>query len=189
MRITENDRVLQIVGDLERVVVELRDPALRRVGIGREHWQVLRLLADGEGHAMGELSEAMNLPGATATRVVDSLAQRMQIHRRSDPLDRRRVLIYLAEPGHETLEQVGKAILEQTEALLAGFDPAEREEFLRLLDLLVVAGSGKLRTTAPNMSTTLGASEVLPGMAPPRANRRRRRVTDLHSRSTPDAKP
>lgn len=150
MEITGTERVLQILGNMERLVVGIRDPALRQAGIGREHWQVLRLLADGEGHAMGEISQALGLPGATATRVVDSLAQRMQIHRRSDPFDRRRVLIYLAEPGRETLELLDKAILEQAEALLAGFDPAEREELLRLLDRVVGAGSGGLRPAAPS---------------------------------------
>lgn len=140
MRIIDTQRVLQIVGDLDQLVVGLRDPVLRHIGLNREQWHVLRLLADGQGHRMGEISDTLGLAGATATRVVDSLAQKMLVYRRSDPLDRRRVLIYLGEPGHEILERVGQAFLEHTSSLLAAFEPAERAEFVELLGRLVRPG-------------------------------------------------
>lgn len=145
MRITETQRVLQIVGDLDRLVVGVRDPALRQVGIGREPWQVLRQLADGKGHAMGEISEAMGLAGATATRVVDALVQKMLVYRRNDPVDRRRVLIHLAEPGQELLKQVDEAILEHAESLLAEFELEERVVLTTLLERLTAPVGERLQ--------------------------------------------
>lgn len=139
MRITETEQVLQIVGDLDRLLVGVRDPVLRRIGISREQWQLLRLLSDGQGHAMGEICDATRLTGATATRVVDSLAQKVQVYRRSDPFDRRRVLIYLAEPGQELLSQVDDAMLEHIGPSLADFEPAERTHLIRLLERLTTA--------------------------------------------------
>ncbi|WP_166348703.1 MarR family winged helix-turn-helix transcriptional regulator [Phytoactinopolyspora limicola] len=149
MGITDTERVLQIVGDLDRLLVGVRDPVLKQIGIGREHWQVLRLLADGEGHAMGEISDAMGLAGATATRVVDALAQKMQVYRRSDPLDRRRVLIFLAEPGRATLNQVDEVMLQRTDQLLVDFDPADRNELLRLLGQLVAVAATPASRPSP----------------------------------------
>ncbi|WP_158542841.1 MarR family winged helix-turn-helix transcriptional regulator [Phytoactinopolyspora halophila] len=118
---------------MDRLLIEVRDPALDEAGIGREQWQILRMLADGEGHAMGEVSDMFGLPGATATRLVDSLAQRMLVYRRHDELDRRRVLIYLAEPGRTMLDHVQSSMLGRADALLAGIDPGERAELVRLL--------------------------------------------------------
>lgn len=137
MGITDTERVLQIVGDLDRLLVGVRDPVLRRIGIGREQWHVLRLLADGQGHAMGEIADIVGLTGATATRIVDSLAQKMQVYRRSDPLDRRRMLIYIAEPGQELLSKTDEAVVEQAAALLTDFEPDERDDLIRLLERLI----------------------------------------------------
>lgn len=145
MRITDAKRVVQIVGDLDRLLIGVRDPVLRDVDLTREHWQVLRLLADGQGHPMGEISAGLGLAGSTATRIVDALAQRMLAYRRSDPLDRRRVLIYLGEPGRQLLDKVDAAILEQASTLFDGFEPQERAELVRLLERLTTA-----RVTQPD---------------------------------------
>lgn len=139
MRITDAQRVLQIVGDLDRLLVEVRDPVLRKAGIGREQWQILRLLADGHGHAMGEVSEVFGLPGATATRLVDAMSQRMLVYRKNDPLDRRRVLLHLAEPGDELLQRVDDAIAEQADRLFDGLDPSERDTLADLLGRLTAS--------------------------------------------------
>lgn len=139
MPTTDAKQVLRIVGDLDRLLVEVRDPVLRDAELSREHWQVLRLLADGQGHPMGEISAGLGFAGATTTRIVDALAQRTLAYRRQDPLDRRRVLIYLGEPGRQVLEQVDAAILEQAGTLLDAFEPSERAELVRLLERLTTA--------------------------------------------------
>jgi DNA-binding MarR family transcriptional regulator len=143
MRTTDAKRVLQIVGDLDRLLIGVRDPILRDVDLTREHWQVLRLLADGQGHPMGEISAGLGLAGSTTTRIVDALAQRMLAYRRNDPLDRRRVLIYFGEPGRQVLDHVDAAILEQVGTLLDGFEPQERAELVRLLERLTRASTAQ----------------------------------------------
>lgn len=137
MTITDADRILRIVGDLDRFLMGVLDPILKEDGLGREHWQVLRLLADGHGHPMGRVSEAVGLSGATATRVVDSLTEKMLAYRRNDPLDRRRVLVYLSEPGQEALSRVQHAFREHAASALAGLEPGERRNFVALLDKFV----------------------------------------------------
>lgn len=152
MGITDIDRMLHVVGGLDRFLVRVRDPALRRVGLGRDQWQVLRLLADGQGHAMGEIAGIIGLTGATATRVVDSLVQDTQAYRRSDPVDRRRTLIYLAEPGQELLGQTEQAMAEQIRTLLTGLEPDERADLVGLLERLT-SGAALLDDTRVDPGT------------------------------------
>lgn len=139
MKATDADRILRIVGDIDRLLIEVLDPALKASGLGREAWQVLRLLADGGGHRMGEITKRVGLSGATATRVVDALAEKMLVHRRSDPFDRRRVLVYLSEPGQEALGCVEEVFRAQATPVLAGLDRHERRNFVKLLERLVTA--------------------------------------------------
>lgn len=126
--------LLRILGDLDRFLTETLDPILRTTGIGREHWQVLRLLEDGQGHAMGEIAQSAGLPGATATRVVDLLAANMLIYRRNDPLDRRRVLVHLSDVGAETLRRIQDGLRDHTSPALTGFSASDRGKLVELLD-------------------------------------------------------
>jgi len=91
---------------LERVV----DAAVAPVHLGqrmnREQWRVLLLLGDGQGHTMGEVAERAGVPGPTATRLIDRLVANNLAYRRPDPLDRRKVLVYLAEVGRVRLDEV-----------------------------------------------------------------------------------
>ncbi len=79
------------------------DPGPR---LTRELWRVLLLLKDGRGHAMGEVAERAGVPGATATRLIDRLVADNWVYRRPDPLDRRKVVVHLAEAGQARLEEV-----------------------------------------------------------------------------------
>ena len=130
-------RLLQMIGDLDRLLVEVLKPALQRNEIRREHWQVLRLLEDGQGHSMGEISQTLGLPGAKATRVVDFLAANMLVYRGSDPLDRRRVMVHLTEAGKETLRRVEDAMHDHTAPLLDKTGTADRRELGALLEKLL----------------------------------------------------
>jgi DNA-binding MarR family transcriptional regulator len=137
MATTNANRVVRILGELDRLLVDALDPMLRGLGLGREHWQILRLLEDGNGHAMGELSQALGLPGATSTRVVDALVSSTLVYRRSDPLDRRRVLVLLADPGREVLRQVERALSCHISRILARSDGEQSSDLLHLLDRLL----------------------------------------------------
>lgn len=136
MTTTDSHRILRILGDLDRFLVAVLDPILKDAGIGREHWQVLRLLQDGRGRPMGAVRASLGLPGATATRVVDVLVTDMLVYRRSDPLDRRRVLVHLAEPGWGVLHRIEGALQDHVAPLLVSFDPRERRVMVSLLEKL-----------------------------------------------------
>lgn len=129
---------LSILEGLDRFLVGVILPTLKQAGLAREHWQVLRLLEDGQGRSMGSLSQSVGLPATTTTRVVDLLATNTLVYRGSDPLDRRRVLVYLSDTGRRTLRHIQAEIDDRAPAL-AELSADER----RALAALV----GKLNTS------------------------------------------
>lgn len=133
---TEAHQVLTTLGDLDRFLVGVIVPALKCAGIGREHWQVLRLLEDGQGRAMGEIAQSLGLSATTATRVVDALVTNTLAYRANDPFDRRRVLVHLSGPGRQALDHIHQQIYEHAEPALAGLTEKDRQALSDLAEKL-----------------------------------------------------
>ncbi|MEY9930827.1 DNA-binding MarR family transcriptional regulator [Catenulispora sp. GP43] len=112
--------------------------ALDGQGCSIEQWRVLVLLADGRGHPMTEVAEFALLPAPTATKLADRMVADTLVYRRADPTDRRRVLVYLTERGHELHARVaaslGQAQAELMDVLGDGTDL--REGLVRLAEAL-----------------------------------------------------
>ena len=66
-----------------------------------DRWHALLLLADGRGHSMSELIAHTLLPPATVSRLVDGMVASSLAYRRVDERDRRRVLVFLTQRGHD----------------------------------------------------------------------------------------
>jgi DNA-binding MarR family transcriptional regulator len=62
------------------------------------------LLADGQGHPMREVSDFSLLPAANATRLIDRMTSANLVHRRVDPDDRRRVLVFFTPRGRKRFD-------------------------------------------------------------------------------------
>ena len=136
MTTADESYLLRILGDIDRFLVERLDPVLKDMGLGREHWQVLRLFEDGQGRSMGDIARTAGLPRATATRVVDLLTANALVYRRSDPLDRRRVLVYLADPGTESLRRIEAALVAHAAPALTTFAAHDRGKLAEFVDRL-----------------------------------------------------
>jgi DNA-binding MarR family transcriptional regulator len=88
---------------------------------------------------MGELSQALDVPLSTATRIVDWLVRNDYAERLSDPTDRRVVRVSLTETGEAVYEVGNRLIQNRVEALLRPFTVAERENLVALANKLVTA--------------------------------------------------
>jgi DNA-binding MarR family transcriptional regulator len=82
---------------------------------------------------MGELSQAVEVPLSTATRIVDSLVDTGYAERLSDPSDRRIVRVGLTLKGQEMYRAIEEMIRRRIERLLRRFTPDECETLLRLM--------------------------------------------------------
>ena len=155
-------------------VVELLDLADRTIGawlarvtrgedLTREQWRTLVLLdscadpgTDGApGHTMGEIAGRAGVPAPTATRLVDRLVADGLAYRRSDPWDRRRVLVHISGDGHELLERATAALEDTLGAALAGVGRTARLDLLDLLQRLAAA-------TEAASGATDGSADAVP---------------------------
>ena len=83
-----------------------------------EGYRVLRALAAAPGSTMGQLVARLQLPGPTATRVVDGLVDAGLVYRLPDPEDGRRVVVHPSASGRTRLAR-WEALVRAREAALA----------------------------------------------------------------------
>ena len=86
---------------------------------------------------MGELSEALDVPVSTATRMVDWQVANGYVERLSDPDDRRLVRLALTPTGRKLLRTMDTFLRKRIERVLRRFPPAERDQIVALIRRLV----------------------------------------------------
>ncbi|MBI2906854.1 MAG: MarR family transcriptional regulator [Chloroflexi bacterium] len=95
------------------------------------------LSGQSEPLAMGELSEALDVPMSTATRLVDWLVESGYAERLPDARDRRVVRVGLTKMGLEFYQSMEEFVRQHVQRILGGFTPEEREDLIRLLGKLM----------------------------------------------------
>lgn len=81
-------------------------------GLREDLWRIMRSLSQSDGLLMGRLSESLQLPPATTTRLVDELTDMGIVFRRPAPDDARKAVVHLS--------RLGTARLARVEDLLSG---------------------------------------------------------------------
>lgn len=82
---------------------------------------------------MGELSEKLDVPLSTATRMVDWMVESGYLERLADPEDRRIVRVALTETGRQLYQTINEFVKHRVELLLRRFTPEDREDLVVLL--------------------------------------------------------
>jgi DNA-binding MarR family transcriptional regulator len=126
----------QLLTRAERLAARRLRTVLDEDGCSLDAWRVLTLLADGEGHSMTSVAEAAFLPPATLTKLVDHLVDQNLVHRRVDPLDRRRVLAHLTPRGETYWQRLSREVRAHWPVLSDGDDELLRGLLQRLVDTL-----------------------------------------------------
>lgn len=90
---------LFLITSVERRLTATLAPDLEREGINVEQWRALECLDPREGTTMSDFAGRVLIPAPTLTKLVDRLVASNLVHRRSDPQDRRRVLVLLTSRG------------------------------------------------------------------------------------------
>ncbi len=86
---------------------------------------------------MGELSQALDVPLSTATRIVDWLVKSGYAERLPDPQDRRVVRVALTKSGRALIKAWDKFVRQRVEQVLCVFTAEERRTLIALLNKLV----------------------------------------------------
>ncbi len=90
----------RVSADFARVLMD--------VGVQRDEWRVLEVLADELGRSMGELAIQVDMNHPTLTKLMDRMVAKSWVLRKIDPVDSRRVLVYVTDIGlqlHAQLQQ------------------------------------------------------------------------------------
>ena len=122
--------MVELVTLLQRRLARGLSAALAEEHTSLDQWRVMRAVADGRGHLMGELAGRLLIAHPTLTRIVDGLVDGSVLYRRQSTLDRRRVAVHLSRRGHERLARLDALVAGYEVTLSAG---ARNEELIGLL--------------------------------------------------------
>lgn len=120
-----------------RVVSDRLTRDIGQAGVTADHWRVLRHLADGVGHSMGEIAEQQGINPPTLTKLVDRMVSKSMVQRAADPEDSRRVLVYATDSGLELMAELQSSIDQHHAALDALLGPRNTRQLERLLTMLI----------------------------------------------------
>ena len=109
------------LGRVMRRVYDYYEQRLAAFGLTPPQYFVFNALWMGDGITIGELGERVSLDGSTLTGIIDRMERSGYVERRSNPDDRRSVLVYLTTRARE----LGPRILEFADEL----DAALRNPF------------------------------------------------------------
>jgi DNA-binding MarR family transcriptional regulator len=98
-----------------------------------------------DGRSVEVLAGAMRVSHSRAVRVVDKLENEGLARREPDPLDGRRVLVYLEPAGHDLAERALAARARVLQLAVGGLDDDDVGDLERVLDGLLEATTVDLR--------------------------------------------
>jgi DNA-binding MarR family transcriptional regulator len=125
-----SDDLVELLTVAQRRVARGVATALAEDGATLDGYRLLRSLAAAPGRSMGELVASLHLPPPTLTRLVDAAVDAALAYRLPDPLDGRKVVVHLSEPGGVRLARL-EALVAAHEAALASALDAGRVAALR----------------------------------------------------------
>ena len=111
--------------------------ALRDEGVQIEHWRILEVLSDERGRSMGELAEAVLMNHPALTKTMDKMVSRGLAHRRADPVDSRRVLVYITDHGLDLVSRLRARVDRHHDAVVAAVGEKKAGQLKKLLSELI----------------------------------------------------
>ncbi|WP_344855659.1 MarR family winged helix-turn-helix transcriptional regulator [Planomonospora alba] len=92
---------------------------------------------------VGAVAEQLDVDPSTASRLVNDAIGAGLVTREESEVDARRARLTLSEPGRRVLEAVVRYRRAYLDALMADWDPADREAFARLLTRFAEAAAAR----------------------------------------------
>jgi MarR family transcriptional regulator, organic hydroperoxide resistance regulator len=105
--------------------------------VNEEHWRILQVVSDEQGHSMGELAEQVLLNGPALTKNIDRLVSRGLVQRAADERDSRKVLVYISDRGLEMVRRLTRSVDALHETLETALGPRNTSQLKRLLERFI----------------------------------------------------
>ncbi|WP_018911879.1 MarR family winged helix-turn-helix transcriptional regulator [Thiomonas sp. FB-6] len=154
-----------LLAELSRRYVQLFEQLAQGTGLKLTTCRALAYLERHEGISQSRLAELAAIEPMALVRLLDRLQDEGMVQRLADPEDRRAHRLVLCEPARPVLRQIREISRRAREQVFAGIEPAESEEFLRVLERL----NDNLGGTA---AAPVSGTQLRPEDAPSRPARR-----------------
>ena len=102
-----------------------------------EHWRILHVLSDAEGHSMGDLAERVLMNGPALTKNIDKLVNRGLVQRAADAYDSRKVLVFITDHGLDTVSRMGEHVDAHHSSVEEALGPRKTAQLKKLLGNLI----------------------------------------------------
>lgn len=113
-----------LVSDLARLLRRNMDRRLQALGLTQAQWRAIARLSRSEGMTQAALAESLEIQPITMTRLIDRMEKAGWVERRTHPLDRRAVQLYLAPRSEPILDEMharaAETLGEATRGVAAG---------------------------------------------------------------------
>lgn len=104
------------------------------------------LIIDKEGTPSTQLGPRMGMEPTSLSRTLKTMEERGLIFRKTDRLDKRKVLIFLSEEGVKTRKMAKEVVVSFNEGLKEKISPAKLRVFFEVMDKIDRAVEEELRT-------------------------------------------
>jgi DNA-binding MarR family transcriptional regulator len=98
--------LVDVLSSAQRVMARDLGERLAEEGASVDQWRTLRAIGAAAGISMGTLSEHLQIPAPSLTRLVDSLVDRALVYRRQSGNDKRRIDVHVSEGGRGLLRRL-----------------------------------------------------------------------------------
>src|SRR5690348_13823425 len=131
------DRTLGfLVADISRLLRRSMDRRLQSLGLTQAQWRAIVYLSRSEGMTQAALAESLEIQPITVTRLVDRMESAGWVERRSHPLDRRAVQLYLTPQSQPILDEMHARAADTLNEATRGVSPREQRQLLATLEHL-----------------------------------------------------
>lgn len=102
-----------------------------------EHYVLGRLTTAGDGVPAGDLSRGLGLTTGRIAIILGNLERKGLVQRKSDPSDKRMVIVFITEEGKKTMNAHREHILSKMEHVLAALGENDANELVRIIKRIV----------------------------------------------------
>ncbi|MEY4449288.1 MAG: hypothetical protein RLZZ433_2303 [Pseudomonadota bacterium] len=130
---------------LQQIAVGVFMEETQAFGVTPVQFAALNALVATPGIDQRTLAASIGFDTSTLGGVVDRLEARGWVKRQVSPEDRRARLLRVTPEGKQLLQELSASVLSTQERILAPLPEAERQEFLRMLKVLVATNNDASR--------------------------------------------
>jgi len=119
-----------LINDVARLLRRNFNRRVQSLGLTQAQWRAIAHLSRNEGITQVELADLLEIQPITLTRLVDRMEAAGWVERRTHPLDRRAVHLYLAPKCEPILERMHELATETVAIAVTGLSTATQKQFL-----------------------------------------------------------